>query len=100
MFIKNFKVKECSTFLSQFRGLIFQPKKNLLFNFKKETKINLHMFFVFYPIDIIFINKEHVVIKKVRAYPFQPFIRGIKCKYILEIPEKNDIKENEKLEFS
>ena len=78
---------------------MFKPKQNLLFILNKEKTLNLHMFFVFYPIDIIFLNKNKQVIKKTRAYPFQPFVRGVKAKYILEISEKNNIKEKEILKF-
>jgi uncharacterized protein len=97
---ERFKVKKCKTFISQILGLMFSGKKNLLFEFKNERVINLHMFFVFFPIDIIFVNKELQVIKKVRAYPFQPFVRGVKSKYILELVNKNKINKEDKLKFS
>jgi uncharacterized membrane protein (UPF0127 family) len=96
---KKYQIKTCKSFLSQARGLMFSRKKNLLFINKKEKKYPLHMFFVFFPIDIIFLDKTHTVLKKVRAHPFEPFIKGEKSKYVLEMAEKNNIKIGEKLKF-
>ena len=95
-----YKIKPCKSFSSQLRGLMFSPRRNLLFTNKKEKKVNLHMYFVFYPIDILYLNKNYRVLKKTRACPFQPFIRGIKSKYILEMSEKNNIEEKETLSFA
>ena len=93
------KIKLCKSLLSQCRGLMFSKKENLLFINKKEKTINLHMFFVFFPIDIFYLDRNYQILKKIRAYPFQPFIKGVKAKYILELTEKNNIKEKDKLKF-
>ncbi len=77
------------TWLRQFIGLMFQTPKDILFVLNKEKRVTLHMFFVFYPIYIIFLNKNKKVISFKKAYPFQPFILSPKCKFILETRNKN-----------
>ncbi len=99
----TFKVTKCNTLLSQSLGLMFQFPKNdgLLFEFKIETSISLHMFFVFLKIDIIYLDKNKKVIKiKKNIKPFTSFIKGIKSKYILELKDSKNIKLGEKLKFS
>lgn len=85
--------KICKTYFSKLRGLMFRKKfKNfdsLIMINKKETKHNsaIHMFFVFYPISIIWLNNEHIIVDKKRFYPFHPlYVPKLKAKYILELP--------------
>lgn len=99
---EKFNVTLCNTLLSQFLGLMFRFPKNdgLLFDFKKEQFISLHMFFVFFPIDIVYLNnnKEIIkIIKKVR--PFTPYIPSIKCRYIIELKDSKNLQQNDKLSF-
>ena len=99
----KFKVTKCKSLLSQSLGLMFKFPKNdgLLFEFKKERSISLHMFFVFIKIDIVYLNKNKKVIKiKKNKKPFTPFIKGIKSKYILELKDSKNVKLGEKLKFS
>ena len=49
--------------LKQAIGLMFSKQKNIIFEFKKEKKELIHMFFVFYPIDLIFLNKSKKVVE-------------------------------------
>ena len=55
------KAKYCISFWSKFRGLMFSNKKNLLFVFDNEERRGLHMFFVFFPINVIFLNKDFII---------------------------------------
>ena len=51
--------------LSKFIGLMFSAKpKVLVFKFNKGMKISLHMLFVFFPIDVLFLNKDKIVVDK------------------------------------
>lgn len=80
----------CRTIWSQMRGLMFSRKKNLFFIFKNEKAIILHMFFVFFPIDIIYLNKKMQVLDIKQARPFQPrILPSEKAKYIIELPLGN-----------
>ena len=98
----SFNVTPCTSLLKQFLGLMFRfPKNNgLLFEFKKEMPVSLHMLFVFITIDIVYLNKNKKIIKilkKVR--PFTLYIKEIKCKYILELKDCKSIKLNDKIKF-
>ena len=53
------------------RGLMFSAFHDVLFHFPEEQRLKFHMVFVFYPIDIIFMDKEmRVVDLKERFKPF------------------------------
>lgn len=75
------------------------PKEDgLLFVFKKEKHIALHTFFVFLPIDIIYLNRNRKVIKIIKkALPFTFLINPVKCQYILELKDSKNIRLNEKI---
>ena len=81
------KVKICKSWFSKFRGLMFSRKKNLLFVFKKEKLIAIHMFFVFFPITVIYFDKNKKETARVKAYPFT-ILKPRKAKYILETTEE------------
>lgn len=68
---------------------MFSKKANkaLIFIFKKERRISLHSFFVFYPIDILFLDsKKKVVEIKENFLPFNIYIPKKKSKFIIELP--------------
>jgi hypothetical protein len=94
--LKNIKV--CNSLLSKIRGLMFSKKRNLIFIFKKEKMIEIHMLFVFFPIWVVYLNKEKKVtyIKKL-----QPFISSSnqKGQYVLEFTEKPDVKLGDKISW-
>lgn len=77
----------CKNIFSQAKGLMFSLKpKNLIFEFKKEKLTPLHMWFVFYPIDVIYLNSEKVVTElKTNFKPFTFFNPKKKAKYIIEL---------------
>ncbi len=90
--VKNVKIIKSS--LKQIIGLMFSKQKNIIFEFKKEKKELIHMFFVFYPIDLIFLNKNKKIIElKQNLKPFTIYKSKNKAKYILEL-KKNTIKNN------
>ena len=61
LIVKNAKV--CKSIFSKTFGLMFSKKKSLIFIFNKEKIIPLHMFFVFYPIEVSFLNKNKIVVE-------------------------------------
>ena len=68
-------------------GLMFSHPKTIIFKFKKEKKISLHMFFVFFPIDVIFLDKENVVVEmKENFRPWTTYHPQKPAKYIIETP--------------
>ena len=83
---KEINAIKCSSFFSKFFGLMFSPKKNLLFEFNKPNKPIIHMFFVFYPIKIYYLDENKKILDKIVAYPFHIYKTKYPSKYILEIP--------------
>ncbi len=76
------------------KGLMFEDKKNfnyaLIFDFPVESKIgtSLHMLFVFFPIDVLFLDKNKIIVDKVTLTPFTPNYTPKKAaKYVIEMPE-------------
>lgn len=61
----------CKTFFSQALGLMFRRKQNVVMIFPEEKKISLHMFFVFYPIDVLIVGAD-MQIKEIKRN-FKPF---------------------------
>jgi len=78
--------------------------KTLVFYFKKEKIVPLHMVFVFFPIDIIYLNsKKKIVELKKNFKPFTFFTPSKKARYIIELPagtiSKTKTKMGNKIQF-
>ena len=84
----NFKL--CDHNLSKFIGLMFSKNhRTLAFKFKKEKIISLHMLFVFYPIDVLFLDKNKIVVdKKENFKPFTFYSSKKKGMYAIELPSR------------
>ncbi|MBI2661214.1 DUF192 domain-containing protein [Candidatus Woesearchaeota archaeon] len=83
-------VRFCNSILSKAIGLMFSRKsgKSLIFPFKKERIIPLHMLFVFYPIDVLFLNKNKKIVEmKENFRPFAFYTPKCKASYIIEMPQ-------------
>jgi len=98
------KIIKCESLFSRLKGLMFSKKLKdsaLLFVFQKETKISLHMFFVFYPIDVAFLNENMKVVDlKQKFKPFTIYISKKPAKYVLEMPLGSIKKIDNKVDFS
>ena len=97
------EVKYCSYFESNI-GLMFSSKRDraLVFTFDKEKIIPLHMFFVFYAIDAVFLDKNKKIVEIKRNFkPFTFFFPKKKAKYIIELPlgKARLLKIGKKIEF-
>ena len=93
------KIKLANTYFKRFIGLMFENKKKfnyaLIFSFPKESRIScsLHMLFVFYPINVIFLDSnKRIVDIKTNFKPFTMYSTSKKCRYLIELPEKIDKK--------
>ena len=98
----KFDIRINSSFISKLLGLMFRfPKKDgILMVFKKEELVSLHTLFVFFPIDIVYVNKEKTITKIQKTIlPFTLFLPPVKCKYILEVKDSKNLKINDKLEL-
>ena len=91
---------------SKFIGLMFSKRENkaLIFKFDKEKTISLHMVFVFYPIDVLFLDKNKVVVdKKENFKPFRFYNSKKKAMYAVELCQgmikKTKTEVRDKIEF-
>ena len=84
----NSKIAKSS--LKKAIGLMFSKKikdKGLIFVFDHESIIPLHMFFVFYPIDVLFLNNNKEVVEiKENFKPFTFYTNENPAMYIIELP--------------
>jgi hypothetical protein len=86
--IKNAKL--CRGMFCKAFGFMFRfkkPEQALVFIFNKEVRADLHMFFVFFSIDVLFLdkNKKVVDIKK-NFKPFTYYAPKAKAMYVAELP--------------
>ncbi len=97
--------KACKNIFSKSLGLMFSKKITpLIFSFEKEKIIPLHMFFVFYPIDVLFLNKNKIVVEiKKNLGPFSFYTPKNKSMFIIELPQgaidKTKTEVGDKIEF-
>lgn len=91
-------VRYCRGMWSQARGLMFRAKQNLVMEFPSERRVSLHMFFVFYPIDVLVLDssKKIVEIKK-NLKPWTFWSSNHKGKYVVETPFSHKYKIGEKV---
>ena len=77
---------------SKAKGLMFSKKltdTGYIFIFSKPRKIDLHMFFVFFPIDVLFLDENKKVIEiKEHFKPFTFYISKNEAKYVVELPQE------------
>ena len=85
--LSEHKFEYCTTFWKKFRGLMFSKRRNLVFVLENETQYGaiVHMFFVFFPIDVYWLNERKEIVDKRRLKPFQVAIPKEKAKYIAEV---------------
>ncbi len=70
-------------------GLMFskQTQSAMILKFNREMPISLHTFFVFFPIDIVFVNGREGVTEVVEGMaPFTTYSAKRKAKYVVELP--------------
>ncbi|MBN1657663.1 MAG: DUF192 domain-containing protein [Anaerolineae bacterium] len=73
------RLVRCDTFWKRGRGLMFRrglgEDEAYLFVEGRESvaQTAIHMFFVFFPIAVVWLNRERRVVDKVLAKPFRPY---------------------------
>ncbi|MFP4656170.1 MAG: DUF192 domain-containing protein [Candidatus Woesearchaeota archaeon] len=96
--------KICDTLPRHMLGLMFHPKIKdfgLIFEFREDVVASIHMFFVFFKIDVIWLDKDKKVVdKKEHISPFTPHVRpSAKSRFFIELPDgtinKKKIKEED-----
>lgn len=84
------KLVICKSLFSKAKGLMFSFRKNLVFVFDDERKRSLHMFFVFFPIDLLFLDKNKKIVEIKRDFkPFSFYNSKEKAQYVVELAVKD-----------
>jgi len=88
------KVRFAKTAWQRTKGLMFEDIRKfdyaLIFEFPRESRISasLHMIFVFFPIDVLFLDKGKKVVDKITLNPFTPnYTPKYNAKYVVELPK-------------
>ena len=94
----------CITKSQQMRGLMCRLKNNAIFMFSKPKKAALHMWFVFYPIEVVLLDETKTVIEMKKNFsPFTFWTSKQKASYVIELGEeesKGKINIGDKLQIS
>jgi uncharacterized protein len=97
--------KILTSIISKAIGLMFHKKitdTGYIFVFDVPRRIDLHMFFVFFQIDLLFLDKEKKVIEiKERFIPFSIYYSKEKAWYVIELAQgcAKDTKIGDIIEF-
>lgn len=86
------EVEIADSFWSRLRGLMFRSKfeweKALLFRFSEPRKFRIHTFFVFFPIDLIYLDQYLKVQELVRGLSsWRVHSPEVTAKFLIELPE-------------
>jgi len=84
------KTRLCRSVFSKAVGLMFSSgldDKSIVFVFGREKTVSLHMLFVLFPIDVIFLNKSKKVVEiKENLRPWSFYVPRNKAIYVVEAP--------------
>ncbi|MEN6436694.1 MAG: DUF192 domain-containing protein [Anaerolineaceae bacterium] len=82
----------CNTFFLKFKGLMFQkdikPLEGLVFDEFKDTKVNtaIHMLFMRFPIGVLWVNSEKIIVSKTYAKPWKLMYTPEKpARFVIEV---------------
>ena len=78
----------CRDLISKGLGLMFKRKpETMVFVFDKEQKVPLHMMFVFFPIDVVYLDSRFNIVELVKELkPFRYYNPQHVAKYVVEFP--------------
>ena len=88
----NIKANACKTLLSKAIGFTFSfsGKNSKLFIFNREKNVGIHMVFVFFPLIVVWLDKDKKIVKIKKMLPFVSYSKA-RAKYVLEIPYSEEI---------
>ena len=82
-------VEIAKSILKQMRGLMFRrgipSDYSMIFLLKKQSHVAVHMLFVFFPIDVIFLDNEKKVKGFSRLRPWSGYKAMEDIKYVIEM---------------
>lgn len=87
-------------------GLMFQKPRVMIFAFDKPTwlfekdpRVSVQCWFVFYPLDILYLDANKKVVEKVNLKPFRSYTPTNRARYVVEIPGKSNINVGDSVSF-
>jgi len=87
----------CQSFLENLRGFMFRKKEGAIVLTSGKS---IHMFFVFFPLYIYWIDENFKVVDKRKAQPFHPFITTKEdAKFVLESTFPLELEIGDQIEF-
>ena len=82
-------IEFAGTAISRMLGLMFRrhipDDYAMIFSLKKKTDVSVHMLFVFFPIDVIFLNEEKKISGFSRLAPWTGYKTMKNVKYVIEM---------------
>ena len=84
-------VRTADSFFGRFRGLMLKGKlrqgEALFFTFKKPGRNSVHMFFMRFPIDVVYLVSSSTVVE-IRGLlkPWRLHVSKVDSKYLVELP--------------
>jgi uncharacterized protein len=101
------RARYCSSLFSKTKGLMFSKKLKkgksviLVSDFGPRFGSAIGMLFVFFPLDVVFLNKNKEVVDVRKAYPFLSHIVPKKnSKYVIEMNKgENKLRMGDKVSF-
>jgi hypothetical protein len=80
---------------------MFRRKQTVVIIFNEERYVSLHMYFVFYPIDVLILDRNKRIVEITRNFrPFTFWNSTKKGKYVIELAEQGDYAIGDTLVFS
>ena len=82
-------VELADTWRKKYLGLMFRKEcvRPLVFEFAHSMRVPLHMFFVRFPIDVIYLDEDNVIVEMIINFrPWRYYEPANKCKTVIELP--------------
>ncbi|GIU69869.1 MAG: hypothetical protein KatS3mg002_1105 [Candidatus Woesearchaeota archaeon] len=84
------KIVYCDNFFKKGTGLILRTKKSIkntawIFTFNSPRRISLTMFFVFFQIDVLFLNSRKEIVEMTSLNPWSNYTSRKKANYAIEL---------------
>jgi len=77
----------CDSVFSRLRGLMFRKRCSALLDLKAEKRVDIHTLFVFFKIDVFWLDSDKRVVKVLKGVSgFLPFVAGTRARYVFEAP--------------
>jgi uncharacterized protein len=90
MIVISKNITLCSSYFKKSTGLMFTKDKKdfaYIFSFHKERPIIITMWWVFYSIDILFLDRDNTIVElKSNLKPFTLYKAGKQAKTFIELP--------------